>query len=59
MEILVHLNEENSKRLLVLREMGIIDIDIDNICNDAIGEQLNKAGDALSDLAGHFESRGK
>ena len=52
MEILVRLNEENSKRLLVPREMGIIDIDIDNICNDAIEEQLNKAGEVLSDLAG-------
>jgi hypothetical protein len=57
MEIIVHLNEENSKRLSALREMGILDIDIDNICNDAIEEQLNRAGKVLSDLAGHFESR--
>lgn len=59
MEILVHLNDENSKRLLALREMGILDIDIDNICNDAIAEQLNRAGEVLSDFAGSFESRGK
>lgn len=59
MEILVHLNEENSKRLLVLRKMGILDLDIDNICNDAIEEQLNISGEILSDWADHFESRSK
>lgn len=59
MEISVNLNEENSKRLSALREIGILDIDIDNICNDAIKEQLDRAGTILSDVASHFESRSK
>ncbi len=59
MEIILNLNEENSKRLSALREMGILDIDIDNICNDAIKEQLDRAGTILSDVASHFEDRSK
>lgn len=57
MEIILNLNEENSKRLSALRDMGILDIDIDNICNGAIKEQLDKAETILSDVASHFESR--
>ncbi len=59
MKISLNLNEENSKRLSALKEMGILDIDIDNICNDAIREQLDKAGTILSDVASHFENRSK
>jgi hypothetical protein len=57
MEIMVNLTEENSRRLLAVREMGIIDIDTDNICNDAIKDQLDKTEQVISDLASHFESR--
>lgn len=59
MEISVNLNEENSKKLSALREIGILDINIDNICNDAIKEQLDRAGTILSDVTSHFESRSK
>lgn len=57
MDISVQLNEENSKRLSALREIGILDLNIDNICNDAIKEQLDKTGKILSDLGSHFEHR--
>lgn len=57
MELSIQLDEENSKRLLALREMGILDLNLDNICNDAIKEQLDKAGKILSDFASHFERR--
>lgn len=48
---------ENSKRLSALKEGGILDLDIDNICNDAIREQLNNAEKIFSELGDHFEHR--
>ena len=57
MELLIYLNEENSKRLISLRAMGMVDINTDNICNDAIKDQLDKAEDILSDFVDHFQSR--
>lgn len=57
MEISIKLNDENSKRLSALKEGGIIDLDLDNICNDAIREQLNNAEKIFSELSDHFEHR--
>lgn len=55
MEISIKLNEENSKRLLALKEMGILSLDIDCICNDAIKKQLDICADIYSEWVEDFE----
>ena len=59
MEISIKLNDENSKRLSSLKDNKLLDLDLDNICNDSIKQQLDNCEQILFNWSKHFECRSK